>query len=237
MAEQNLNFKYDRTYEKSKKRILNKDKTTISLLLNKISPGSSVLEFGASTGYMTRFMAEELKCEVSIVEIDAKAGKLASQYSVNALFGDIENYEWEIEYNGKKFDYILFADVLEHLKYPSQVLKKAAVFLNPGGRIIISIPNAGYNGILADLWMNRFHYRETGLLDDSHIRFFTYESAKELVVNSGLTIKDICYKKVKLKKSEFKDGWKSLPLVIKFLMKLRPMGSVYQFIIEAELKS
>lgn len=235
MIEQNVNFKYIRDYEKSKKRILKKDKTTISQLLNRVSPGSSVLEFGAATGYMTRFMAEELKCGVSIVELDAEAGKLASKYSVNAVFGDIENYEWEKEYKGNRFDYILFADVLEHLKDPWQVLRRAVCFLNPGGRVIFSLPNVGYNGLLADLWLNRFCYRESGLLDNTHIRFFTHESAKYLVTHSGLDIKSIYYKKVKLKRSEFKDGWESLPFIIKLLMKLRPMGLVYQFIIEAEL--
>lgn len=235
MIEENTNFKYNRDYEKSRQRILKKDKTTISQLLNKISPGSSVLEFGAATGYMTRFMAEELKCGVSIIELDTKAGKLASKYSLNTVYGDIENYEWEKEYKDKRFDYILFADVLEHLKDPWQVLRRAVRLLDNEGRVIFSLPNVGYNGLLADLWLDRFCYRESGLLDDTHIRFFSHESAKQLVTQSGLNIKSIYYKKVKLKRSEFADGWKSLPFLIKLLMKLRPMGLVYQFIIEADL--
>ncbi|MBU1054068.1 MAG: class I SAM-dependent methyltransferase [Proteobacteria bacterium] len=234
MSEQNINFKYNRNYEKAKQKILKKNGTTISQILNKISPGSSVLEFGASTGYMTRFMQEELNCEVSIIEFDNEAGEFASKYSVNTFIGDIEDYGWEEKFKGHTFDYILFADVLEHLKDPLQVLKRSACFLNPHGNVIISLPNLGYNGVLADLWLDRFNYRELGLLDSTHVRFFSYESAKELITQSGLYLKSINFKKVKLKKSEFKKGWDSLPLLIKLLLKLRPKGLVYQFIIEAE---
>src|SRR5579885_23552 len=98
-----------------------------SVILQGIKPGSTVLEVGCAHGRMTKYLKETLNCSVDIIEIDEEAGKVACEWACRAWLGpergDIENgilQELSIRY-----DYIVFADVLEHLVHPEKVLSDA----------------------------------------------------------------------------------------------------------------
>jgi 2-polyprenyl-3-methyl-5-hydroxy-6-metoxy-1,4-benzoquinol methylase len=88
----------------------------------------------------------------------------------------------------RRFDYILFADVLEHLDWPLPVLKSYQRFLAPGGAVIISLPNVGLWSTRLSLLAGRFEYADTGILDRTHLRFFTRRTARRLIEEAGLTI-------------------------------------------------
>ncbi len=75
-----------------------------------------------------------------------------------------------------RYDCIVCADVLEHLKTPERVLTQCKELLKPGGRLIVSVPNAGYCGLVAELMQGEFRYRREGILDNTHLRFFTRKS-------------------------------------------------------------
>ena len=175
--------KYDYKYE-----VDIEDYSSIGQILGMINPRSTVLEFGCATGIMTRFMKEKLKCNVYIVEIDEKAYKDASKFAVGGYCGDIEKYEWLAELKDIKVDYILFADVLEHLYYPQDVLRKVKGLLKDDGKLIFSVPNIAHGDLLINLYKNQFKYTPLGLLDDTHIRFFAYHSLKPLAEGAGYRI-------------------------------------------------
>ena len=109
---------------------------SLSIMINQIKRGSKVLEFGPANGRMTRYLKEMLDCKVYLVEIDEKAGKEALQYGEDLLVDDIETYSWKKKYEDKRFDYITFADVLEHLKDPERVLREAKGLLKQDGSIV-----------------------------------------------------------------------------------------------------
>ena len=89
--------------------------STHAKFLDEIEPGSTVLECGCATGYMTRYMSEELGVKVWIVEYEKKAFDLAINYAEGGLCADLMGDEWREYFRGYKFDYIMFADVLEHV--------------------------------------------------------------------------------------------------------------------------
>ena len=120
---------------------------TISWIANSVEEQSRVLEFGPANGRLTKYLSEQKKCKVDIVEIDSESGKEASQYAEKALIGElegnIENYYWISQ--DIKYDYIIFADVLEHLIDPQSVLEHCSAVLGEKGKILVSIPNAAHN--------------------------------------------------------------------------------------------
>jgi len=208
------------------------DRNSLSVLLSRIQLNSTVLEFGPANGRMTKYMKERLNCKVYAVEIDKDAAKDAEKYTEKIIVDNIENYNWQEEFKGLKFDYIIFADVLEHLYDPKKVLKSIKNFLKDNGSILVSIPNIAHNAILLGLLKNEFNYNPTGLLDDTHIRFFTKKTFDNLIreckyftiFESAIFVNPI--------NTELHNGYdETLPAVSQFLQSL-PCGEIYQFIYE-----
>lgn len=159
--------------------------TSDEMSLSYIRPGSVVLEFGSAYGRMTKYLREELDCSVYIAEIDEDGYNRAMEYADGGVCCDISEFSWIEAFEGMSFDYILFVDVLEHLINPREVLCKAVSLLKDKGSLIISIPNIAHSAILLNLLRNKFEYTKLGLLDDTHLRFFTYNSVIELIDYCG----------------------------------------------------
>ena len=169
----------------------------------------------------------------NIAEIDEEAGKVASQYANQSLIGlegdfTNTNFNW----NDPTYDHVIFADVLEHVTQPQKYLQAAKQLLNPNGSIWISIPNIGHNSILIDLWNNKFIYREYGLLDRTHVTFFTRNSLEEMVKNCELNIVNQFDLINTVENTEFQNSYFDLPSSVAWLMQNRMDGEVYQFVWE-----
>jgi SAM-dependent methyltransferase len=87
----------------------------------------------------------------------------------------------------RRFDWLMMADVLEHLPYPQKALEFYKQYLAPGGRLMVSLPNAVVWDNRFRIMLGRFDYRDSGTMDTTHMRFFTFRSARELVENAGFT--------------------------------------------------
>ena len=155
--------------------------TTFGKILIQIPDGSTVLECGCATGYMTKFMKESMGCTVDVIEYDDGAIQQAKQYARDAVCNDIEKiFDGGIggddldfcQHSREKYDVILFADILEHLRHPMTVLDGARHFLRKNGRIIVSIPNICHNDVIIRLFNDSFTYTDLGLLDNTHIHFW-----------------------------------------------------------------
>jgi glycosyltransferase involved in cell wall biosynthesis/2-polyprenyl-3-methyl-5-hydroxy-6-metoxy-1,4-benzoquinol methylase len=207
-----------------------------SIILRWIKPQSTVLEFGPAHGRMTKFLKENLQCGVTIIELDAESGTEAAKYANRALIGEIdgniESDQWVQKLQGSTFDYIIFADVLEHLHNPSETLARAMGFLSAGGSIIISVPNIAHNSIIIELWKNRFEYRSTGLLDETHLRFFSKTSLTKLVHQNGLYVYQAHNARSVVRKTEFKHSLAEMPPEVASAMAKRDGADVYQFVWE-----
>lgn len=209
-----------------------------ALILKNVKPNTTVLEFGPGNGYMTQYLKESLNCKVSIVEIDSAgindALKYVSRAFIGTEFGDIEKYHW---INDKKYDHIIFADVLEHLYVPWKVLQEAVNAIKNDGTILISIPNIGHNSILIDLLNGKFNYRELGLLDNTHIRFFTRESLEKMISDAGLYISKEMNTFCAIEHTEFQNTLEGVPQEVANFLIDRPDGILYQFVWELKKNS
>jgi glycosyltransferase involved in cell wall biosynthesis len=145
---------------------------------------AEVLEVGTATGYLSSEM-EKLGCAVTGVEQDPQMAEIAREYCREMHVGDIETMELQ---GAARFDAIIFGDVLEHLRDPQAVLEKMSELLKPGGNILISLPNVANIWVRLNLLFGRFNYSRVGILDKTHLRFFTLKSAKKLAIDSGLDV-------------------------------------------------
>ncbi len=91
----------------------------------------------------------------------------------------------------RPFDVIVCADVLEHLAEPERVLASVRRWLAPGGLLLVSVPNVANAAIRLSLLAGRFEYSDKGILDRTHLRFFTRRSARRLVEQAGFRVRRI----------------------------------------------
>ena len=96
-------------------------KSPASIVLKQIREKSKVLELGPSTGYITKYLTEELGCKVTCIEIDEEAAEIAKQYCEKMIVGNLDQLNLE-EILKEKYDYVLMMDVLEHLYSPKNKL-------------------------------------------------------------------------------------------------------------------
>lgn len=208
------------------------DRNSLSVLIKRIKPNSIVLEFGPANGRMTKHMKEQLNCKVYAVEIDENAAKDAEKYAEIVVVDSIENYGWQERFKDLQFDYIVFADVLEHLYYPEKALKSVKNFLKQDGCLLISIPNIAHNSIIINLLKNEFNYNATGLLDNTHIRFFTKKTLDRLVEESGYFKSYESAIFINPENTEFKNSYEELNPDLAEYLKSLSCGEIYQFVYE-----
>jgi len=206
------------------------ERNNITLLLKMVKPNSNVLEFGPAAGRMTKYLKEKLNCKVSIVEIDEEAYNKAKLFCEKAFLGDIENYEWVPYFEGMKFDYIIFADVLEHLSEPDKAVLAAKKFLREDGNLLISVPNIAHNAVISDLMFGKFKYKDLGILDNTHIKHFTYSSLCEMVKQCGFGILKSDFIRIE-RPAEFTNSIDDLPFEVADYLHKRKGGNIYQILL------
>jgi 2-polyprenyl-3-methyl-5-hydroxy-6-metoxy-1,4-benzoquinol methylase len=159
--------------------------------LSFIDAGSRVLEIGCSTGFFSRVLIDR-GCDVVGVELDADAAAEAQDKGLTVVNADISRPGCAADLlarcGGERFDVVLFGDVLEHLPVPQTALIEARSLLRPSGRVVVSVPNVSHGSIRLDLLRGRFTYTETGLLDRTHLRFFTETSIIALLEQCGYDV-------------------------------------------------
>lgn len=219
--------KYDFGYE------LQPD-STIEWAYNKVEEHSIVLELGPSNGNLVKHLLSEKSCIIDIIEIDEEAGKQAAVFARNSCIGDeegdLEKYIWAERLKNNKYDYIIILDVLEHLKNPDEVLKRLGDVLNADGKILISIPNIAHNSVVLELMNNHFKYTDVGLLDCTHLKFFTYESVVDLIYSNGYYIDSEEAKQIRVGNNEICSIYEDVPRRVQSYLKTRHMGETYQFL-------
>ncbi|NMB10279.1 MAG: methyltransferase domain-containing protein [Tissierellia bacterium] len=146
----------------------------------------NVLEVGCACG-ATLLKIKDLYKNANIygIEFDSVPAKIASNYA-DIKAEDVENSE--LSYEKNYFDYIIFADVLEHLYNPDIVLQNMKNYLKNDGKILISIPNIMHFSIIKGLLNQSFEYEDSGILDKTHIRFFTIKDLYKMISKIGYKI-------------------------------------------------
>lgn len=180
-------------YHRTKYDTNEAENTHLYLTSQMIENNSHILEIGCSTGYFSLHLQEDKNCNVLALDISEQSVEITSAQGINAIVADVENSEiMELlqSYTDKngKFDCITCNDVIEHLKYPEILLQRMKGFLKTDGYMIISVPNIAFWKIRFGLLFGNFDYTEVGILDNTHLKFFTIKSFKEFVVKNGYKI-------------------------------------------------
>lgn len=179
-------------------------------LLRRVPGEASVLELGPGPGAMTQVLRGRGHT-VTVVENDPAALQALQPLGVQAVDADLDDWAWLDALQGRRFDAILACDVLEHLRAPEQVLKALAGLLQPMGSLIISLPNIAYAGVVAALRAGMFDYADKGLLDRTHMRFFTRRSIEQLLMDCGWVPLAWEANRVPVAQSEFAWYWDAMP--------------------------
>ncbi len=147
------------------------------------------LDLGCGSGETSGHLKEEGRFQwVCGVEGSPDAAALAQTRMNRVLIGDIEKIEYPFE--SESFDLILTLDILEHLVDPWATLKKLSRLLKPGGSIVVSIPNVRhYSVVIPLIFLGDWRYTQEGLLDSTHIRFFTKKTAARMFTQEGFELK------------------------------------------------
>src|SRR5438876_274331 len=148
-----------------------------------------VLDVGCGSGRLGEQIKRRQGATVWGIEVMHDASERAAQRLDRVWNTPVETALPEIP--EENFDCIITADVLEHLVDPWTVLTQLGRRLVPGGTLVASIPNVGHWDVIRALLEGTWQYTSEGLLDHTHVRFFTRRSLRELFWTSGLAIKEI----------------------------------------------
>jgi 2-polyprenyl-3-methyl-5-hydroxy-6-metoxy-1,4-benzoquinol methylase len=206
--------------------------STHELVAGLVPKGSSVLEFGPATGYMTEVLVQRLGCRVTGIELDPGAAAQAQTHAERMIVGDAETLDLDEHLHGELFDVVLFADVLEHLRDPAGLLRRVRPFVAEDGAVVASIPNVAHVSIRLALLGGEFRYRKTGLLDDTHLRFFTRESIVDLFESSGFVVSRWLRRRIELGDAEIDPGLE-ISDEVSALVHSDPEATTYQFVVAA----
>jgi len=151
-------------------------------MLERIDQGAEVLDVGCWSGAVGTFLGQERAAIVDGVEPEPQMAARAADRYRGVYQSTIELAMEELVTERRhSYDSLLFLDVLEHMVDPHRVLAASHQLLRPGGTALVSIPNVAHWSLRLELFRGRWRYRDNGLLDRTHLRFFTKLTALELV--------------------------------------------------------
>jgi O-antigen biosynthesis protein len=155
---------------------------------NLVPPGPHrILDLGCGAGVVGRKLLETGKAASLVgVELFSSAANEAAHHYAHVHQGDIE--EMELPYSAE-FDFVICGDILEHLKDPCRIVKRVHGWLKPEGRFICSVPNVRHWRVIADLTLRgNWSYTDAGIMDRTHLRFFTRKSCHSMLADGGFTV-------------------------------------------------
>ena len=160
-----------------------------AIIANQVKENTTCLDIGCAVGYIGELLKKEKNCEVDGIEIDKAAIKIALDKKCyhkiySFAIDDKKSKEYQDFFEDQKqYDYIILADILEHTIAPYDILVSLIPKLKQNGTFLISIPNMAHIDISKNLIDRTFNYNLTGLLDTTHLRFFTKNSFIEMIQN------------------------------------------------------
>lgn len=199
--------------------------------LRLVGSGATVLEVGCWSGFVTQHLIAAGNRVVG-VEVDAEAAEHAKRFAERVHVADIERTPLS-ELEAGPFDVVMFGDVLEHLQDPGAALVDAAALLAPGGRFVISVPHVAHVDVRMMLLQGRWEYQDDGLLDRSHLRWFTRDSLRGLLAGVGFVATAIERVRTPFGSSNLPFDRDAVPQALLAYAAADPEASTLQFVVEA----
>lgn len=203
---------------------------SLGLLASWIPAGARVLDLGCGAGGLGQLLRARGIELIDGLTYNPAEAEVARPWYRRVEVVDLETCDLATLLGGQRYDAIVCADVLEHLRAPEKLLDQCRHCLAPRGQLLASIPNAGHAGLIGELLDGRLTYREEGLLDRTHLRFFTRRSWLGFLAEHGwgATRLESIYKEVPL--TEFRLAFDLLPPAVAQYLCALPDGQAYQFI-------
>lgn len=146
-----------------------------------------VLDVGCWNGTLGRTLVRDANAIVDGIERDKEQAQHARDNGYRRV--DVADLDRGVPpAEGRTYDFVVFGDVLEHLVHPEQVLNALTSRLKPGGRVIVSLPNVAFVANRLTHLLGRWDYKDYGILDRTHLRFFTKRSMVSLIEGAGLSV-------------------------------------------------
>ncbi len=198
-----------------------------------IPEGSRVLEIGAGPGSISRPLVELKSCTVTAIELDTEAVSILEGFCEAVYQLNLNDEKWVDALSDiEPFQFIIIADVLEHLITPHTTLQSVHKVLADDGTILVSLPHIAHASIYSCLLTNDFRYGEWGLLDRTHIHFFGIKNIDDLASNCGFSIAKGEFVTWHPAECEFADKWQTLPEDVREFIGNQPYSSVYQVVFQ-----
>lgn len=210
--------------------ILQDDANPLRRICEMIPSGSKVLDVGAGNGLLAVVM-KALNKNVIIdgIEPDPHAAGIAKSHYRHFQTGYVQDFKESIQV--ERYDFIVMADVLEHFQDPQAFLQQLVSWIPVETKIVLSIPNIAFGAVRLDLLKGNFRYVDSGILEKTHLRFFTIETLQKLVASSGLTVEKLMY----LQRDFFTTGIphdiSEFSLATLYKLVNDETASVYQFVV------
>jgi len=200
-----------------------------------IGKNKTILEVGCGPGSQSKVFQGLLGCDVVGIEIDPARAEKARTYCREVHVANLETEDLGAFLKEEKFDVIVCADVLEHLRKPGELLIGLKNFLKPDGYLVTSIPNITHASIVYEMIHGRFEYKTEGLLDSTHIKLFSCTSALSLIEDAGYWIAELQKVCTLPRHTEFKTDPISSEdkKLLDAIYSRNPDANTYQFIIKA----
>jgi 2-polyprenyl-3-methyl-5-hydroxy-6-metoxy-1,4-benzoquinol methylase len=154
-------------------------------VLSLTRPGDRVFEGGVSSGYFARVLTAAGR-RVDGHELDPQVAAAARTVCDRVYVGDLQDFD--VEEIEATYDVLLFGDTLEHLPDPAAVLRRLRTKLRPDGHLVVSVPNIANWSVRLQLLGGRFRYTDRGILDRTHLRFFTVKTLPEMLAAGGFRV-------------------------------------------------
>lgn len=162
-------------------------------IVRRVPRYAHVLELGCGTGTMSKLLKEQ--CEATIIGVDSNplTAWQASCFCDYVFTEDLDDPHSLDALEFEKFDVVTLVDVLEHLKDPVALLKRLKPLLLDEGQLLLSVPNIAHASVRLELLGGNFDYENSGILDSTHLKFFTAASLQALLREAGFTVQMLEY--------------------------------------------
>ncbi|SEH07140.1 class I SAM-dependent methyltransferase [Candidatus Venteria ishoeyi] len=167
----------------------------------------SILDIGCWQGNLGKALISTIQCQVDGIDIAANALETAKNNGYRHIYlKDLNNFNADLIF--EKYDIIILGDILEHLLYPEKIIHQLHKLLNKNGKVIISLPNIAFIYYRLSHLFGLWEYKETGVMDKTHLHFYTLSSMNEMFLRNRL----------KLIRHEGFIGIKNWPFFIRFIL-------------------
>lgn len=208
-------------------------------IVRRIPKYAQVLELGCGSGEMSQMMKETCQAQIFGVEKDPQAAWQAKRHCDYVFTEDLDNEHSLDALQFEKFDAITLVDVLEHLQHPESLLERLKPLMMDESTILLSVPNVAHASVRLELLTGDFRYEDVGILDNTHLKFFTLNSLKSMIQRCGFEINEIDYTWHDMPDSVIarylrQVGVEATPRVLDYFH--QPEAVAYQFIISISLE-